>query len=123
MKRSSKKLLRQLLALSRLLPVKGCPQNLGPTVQDEAAVAEGRATRSDGAAIHQLVAQTSERLSTDRIGAFSDAVIAVVITIMVLELKAPVSSGLHALWPLWPTAVSYAVSYLAVAIVWVNHHH
>ncbi len=61
--------------------------------------------------------------SADRLGAFSDAVIAVVITIMVLELKAPESPAWSALWPLWPTAVSYAVSYLFIAIVWVNHHH
>jgi uncharacterized membrane protein len=64
-----------------------------------------------------------EKPSTERIGAFSDAVIAVVITIMVLELKAPSRSGLQALWPLWPIAVSYAVSYLFIAIAWINHHH
>jgi uncharacterized membrane protein len=61
--------------------------------------------------------------SAERLGAFSDAVIAVVITLMVLELKAPESPEWSALWPLWPTAVSYAVSYLFIAIVWVNHHH
>jgi len=61
--------------------------------------------------------------STERLGAFSDAVIAVVITLMVLELKAPERPEWSALWPLWPTAVSYAVSYLFIAIVWVNHHH
>jgi uncharacterized membrane protein len=61
--------------------------------------------------------------SAGRLGAFSDAVIAVVITIMVLELKAPESPAWSALRPLWPTAVSYAVSYLFIAIVWVNHHH
>ena len=124
MKNSGKTFLRQLLILSRWLPVRGRTQSLAPTVQDKVAVAEGLAKRSDEAASHHAVEQTSlESVSTDRIGAFSDAVIAVVITIMVLELKAPVSPGLHALWPLWPTAVSYAVSYLAVAIVWVNHHH
>jgi uncharacterized membrane protein len=64
-----------------------------------------------------------ERMSTDRLGAFSDAVIAVIITVMVLELKAPEGSRLADLLPLWPTAVSYAVSYLFVAIIWVNHHH
>jgi len=60
----------------------------------------------------------AERLST-----FSDAVIAVIITLMALELKAPEEATLSALLPLWPTAVSYAVSYLFIAIIWVNHHH
>jgi uncharacterized membrane protein len=64
-----------------------------------------------------------ESSGTDRVGAFSDAVVAVIITLMVLELKAPESASPAALWPLWPTAVSYAVSYLFIAIVWVNHHH
>lgn len=58
-----------------------------------------------------------------RVAAFSDGVIAVVITLMVLELKAPESSTFSALWPLWPTVMSYAVSYLFIAIVWVNHRH
>jgi uncharacterized membrane protein len=63
------------------------------------------------------------RMSSDRLGAFSDAVIAVIITVMVLELKAPDGSQLADLLPLWPTAVSYAVSYLFIAIIWINHHH
>lgn len=61
--------------------------------------------------------------SPERMSAFSDGVAAVVITLMVLELKAPDSARLSALVPLWPTAASYAVSYLFVAIVWMNHHH
>ena len=65
----------------------------------------------------------SERSLDSRIAAFSDGVIAVIITIMVLELKAPDASTFSALWPLWPTMMSYAVSYLFIAIVWVNHHH
>jgi uncharacterized membrane protein len=72
---------------------------------------EGRITMQD------------EGMSADRLGAFSDAVIAVIITVMVLELKAPDGSTLADLLPLWPTAISYAVSYLFIAIVWVNHHH
>ena len=59
----------------------------------------------------------------ERVGAFSDAVIAVIITIMVLELKAPDVSSFAALTQLWPTALSYAVSYLFIAIIWINHHH
>jgi uncharacterized membrane protein len=63
------------------------------------------------------------RASADRLGLFSDAVIAVIITIMVLELKPPDGSRLADLLPLWPTAISYVVSYLFIAIIWVNHHH
>jgi uncharacterized membrane protein len=50
-------------------------------------------------------------------------VFAVVITIMVLELKPPEHPTFGALLPLWPTALSYVVSYYFIAIVWVNHHH
>ncbi len=57
-----------------------------------------------------------------RVEAFSDGVIAIVITIMVLELKAPVEKGLEHLWTLWPTFLAYALSYAYVAIYWVNHH-
>ena len=65
-----------------------------------------------------------ERKTTpERLAAFSDAVIAVIITIMVLELKAPHEATFSALLPLWPTLVSYAVSYLFIAIIWLNHHH
>jgi uncharacterized membrane protein len=63
------------------------------------------------------------QIKTDRLAAFSDGVIAVIITVMVLELKAPEAPQLTDLYPLWPTAISYAVSYLFVAIIWINHHH
>jgi uncharacterized membrane protein len=59
----------------------------------------------------------------ERLAAFSDAVVAVIITIMVLELRAPETPSLTALVALWPTALSYAVSYLFIAIIWINHHH
>src|SRR4051812_14174633 len=58
-----------------------------------------------------------------RLAAYSDAVFAVIVTIMVLELKAPEEASFAALWPLWPTVISYAVSYLFIAIIWINHHH
>jgi uncharacterized membrane protein len=61
--------------------------------------------------------------STERVGAFSDGVFAVIITIMVLELKPPEHPTFAALALLWPTALSYAVSYLFIAIIWVNHHY
>src|SRR4051812_37939685 len=58
-----------------------------------------------------------------RLAAYSDAVFAVIVTIMVLELKAPEEASFAGLWPLWPTVISYAVSYLFIAIIWINHHH
>ena len=61
--------------------------------------------------------------SPERLVAYSDAVFAVIVTIMVLELHAPEVPSFSALWPLWPTIVSYAVSYLFIAIIWINHHH
>ena len=59
----------------------------------------------------------------ERMGGFSDGVLAVVITLMVLDLKPPANARLEALLPLWPTAISYAVSYAFIAVVWINHHH
>jgi TMEM175 potassium channel family protein len=64
-----------------------------------------------------------EKTTSERLTLFSDAVFAVIITIMVLDLKPPAEPTLRALLPLWPTALSYAVSYLFIAIIWVNHHH
>jgi uncharacterized membrane protein len=64
-----------------------------------------------------------ERETAHRLAAYSDAVFAVIVTVMVLELRAPEEPALSALWPLWPTAISYAVSYLFIAIIWINHHY
>jgi uncharacterized membrane protein len=64
---------------------------------------------------------SEEKITADRLAAFSDAVFAVIVTIMVLELRAPEKPVFSALWPLWPTAISYAVSYLFIAIIWINH--
>jgi uncharacterized membrane protein len=61
--------------------------------------------------------------STDRVRFFSDGVFAVLITILVLDPKPPHADTFSALLPLWPTGLSYAVSYVFIAIVWVNHHH
>ena len=63
------------------------------------------------------------RTGPERLSAFSDAVFAVIITVLVLELKPPSADTFGALLPLWPIGLSYAVSYLFIAIVWVNHHH
>jgi len=54
---------------------------------------------------------------------FSDGVFAVLITVLVLELRPPEIPTFEALLLLWPTWLSYAVSYLFIAIVWINHHH
>jgi Endosomal/lysosomal potassium channel TMEM175 len=64
-----------------------------------------------------------EKVTAQRLSGYSDAVFAVIVTIMVLELRAPEESAVSALWPLWPTAISYAVSYLFIAIIWINHHY
>jgi uncharacterized membrane protein len=58
-----------------------------------------------------------------RLEAFSDGVIAVIITIMVLELKAPHGASLEALVPVLPTFLVYVLSFLFVGIYWNNHHH
>lgn len=58
-----------------------------------------------------------------RLEAFSDGVIAIVITIMVLELKIPHESDLAALRPLIPIFLSYVLSFVHLSIYWNNHHH
>jgi uncharacterized membrane protein len=64
-----------------------------------------------------------QKISADRLAAFSDGIFVVALTVLVLELKAPDQSAFSALWPLWPTGVSYLVSFLFIAIIWINHHH
>lgn len=59
----------------------------------------------------------------ERLNAFSDGVFAVLITVLVLELRPPEEATFQALMKLWPTGLSYAVSYLFIAIVWPNHHY
>jgi uncharacterized membrane protein len=58
-----------------------------------------------------------------RLEAFSDGVLAIIITIMVLELKAPHETDIHALGPLLPVFASYVLSFVNVGIYWNNHHH
>ena len=58
-----------------------------------------------------------------RLEAFSDAVIAIIITIMVLELKVPHGDSLQSLLPLVPVFLSYVLSFVYVGIYWNNHHH
>ena len=62
-------------------------------------------------------------MGKNRLEAFSDGVIAIIITIMVLEMKAPHSAELAALLPLLPVFLSYVLSFIYVGIYWNNHHH
>ena len=62
-------------------------------------------------------------MTKSRMEAFSDGVIAVIITIMVLEMRAPHGSGIAALKPLIPVFLSYVMSFVYLAIYWNNHHH
>src|SRR5512135_497848 len=62
-------------------------------------------------------------MSKGRMEAFSDGVIAIIITIMVLELKVPHGADLAALRPLVPVLLSYVLSFVFVGIYWNNHHH
>src|SRR5215831_7489500 len=63
------------------------------------------------------------RATPERLSAFSEGVFAVLITVLVLELRLPASPTFKALLLLWPTWLSYAVSYLFIAIVWTNHYY
>lgn len=62
-------------------------------------------------------------MNKGRLEAFSDGVLAIIITIMVLEMKAPDETTLKALVPVLPVFFSYVLSFAYVAIYWVNHHH
>lgn len=62
-------------------------------------------------------------MGTGRLEAFSDAVIAILITVMVLELKIPHGTGIHALRPLLPIGLTYVLSFAFLGIYWNNHHH
>src|SRR5437660_494501 len=62
-------------------------------------------------------------MEKNRLEAFSDGVVAIIITIMVLELKAPDKADLDALKPLVPVFLSYILSFIYVGVYWNNHHH
>ncbi|HQR02941.1 MAG: DUF1211 domain-containing protein [Proteobacteria bacterium] len=62
-------------------------------------------------------------MNKGRLEAFSDGVIAIIITIMVLELKVPLAPEFSALHTLWPIFLSYVLSFIYVGIYWNNHHH
>lgn len=62
-------------------------------------------------------------MTTGRLEAFSDGVLAIIITIMVLELKVPHGTGIGSILTLWPVFLSYLLSFVYVGIYWNNHHH
>src|SRR5690349_6415317 len=62
-------------------------------------------------------------MTKNRLEAFSDGVLAIIITIMVLELKVPHGNDLRDLQPLIPTFLSYVLSFIYIGIYWNNHHH
>ena len=62
-------------------------------------------------------------MTKGRLEAFSDGVLAIVITIMVLELRPPEGPTLDALFALWPKLLSYVLSFVYLGIYWNNHHH
>src|SRR4026209_406399 len=67
--------------------------------------------------------ERERRMTKGRLEAFSDGVIAILITIMVLELKVPHGEVLRALRGLLPVFLSYVLSYVFLGIYWINHHH
>jgi len=62
-------------------------------------------------------------MNTSRLEAFSDGVLAIILTIMVLELKVPLGENLKSLIPYLPKLISYVLSFIYVGIYWNNHHH
>ena len=62
-------------------------------------------------------------MNKNRLEAFSDGVMAIIITIMVLEFKVPNDTSWESLWQIWPVFTSYALSFFFVGLNWSNHHH
>jgi uncharacterized membrane protein len=69
------------------------------------------------------VSEKEYQMGKTRLEAFSDGVIAILITIMVLEMKVPHGDGLTALRPVFPVFLSYVLSFVYIGIYWNNHHH
>ena len=88
-------------------------------------VAPGRAARMRRLHVMEFAAPTMDNpaMSKGRLEAFSDGVVAILITIMVLELRVPQGATLEALLPLRPVLLSYVLSFVNLGIYWSNHHH
>jgi uncharacterized membrane protein len=95
--------------------VRRLPGSVPPRAKSFSQICLALVTGNDMAVLPKA---TPERLSM-----FSDGVFAVLITVLVLELRPPEDPTFEALLSLWPTWLSYAVSYLFIAIVWTNHHY
>jgi uncharacterized membrane protein len=70
-----------------------------------------------------VVNKAADGMTSGRMEAFTDGVVAIIITVMVLELKAPEEASAQSLLATWPVFIAYALSFTMVAIYWVNHHH
>jgi uncharacterized membrane protein len=119
-------------------PPKGCAPLQGPLLLCAKSVPNPDPAQSGGVGLarHPVfgdVAAMSDRAphpahkphraTPERAVAFSDGVFAVLITVLVLELRPPELPTFRSLLALWPTWLSYATSYLFIAIVWTNHHY
>jgi len=84
---------------------------------------KSRARDHDSASMRRKRYTALHRPTLERVSGFSDGVFAVLITVLVFNLHPPEIPTFGALLLLWPTWLSYAVSYLFIAIVWINHHY
>src|ERR1700761_4083103 len=75
------------------------------------------------APVNRSVRRITKSMNKGRLEAFSDGVLAIIITIMVLELKVPHGDDLETLLPLAPVFLSYVLSFVYIGIYWNNHHH
>jgi uncharacterized membrane protein len=97
---------------------------LGEVTQKAAAACGHSWGRENGDRISETLGIPAEAaMSKGRLEAFSDGVLAIIITIMVLEFKAPRTANLEGLQPLIPAFLSYVLSFVFVGIYWNNHHH
>jgi len=87
------------------------------------AAPRSRSARQNRLGCHGSAFCQSDGVTKGRLEAFSDGVIAILITIMVLELRPPDGSQLSDLRPLVPTLLAYLLSFVFLAIYWNNHHH
>lgn len=61
-------------------------------------------------------------MTKSRLEAFTDGVVAIVLRVIVLEIKIPNTSSFHSLWVIRNTLLAYTISFIFVAVIWVNHH-
>src|SRR5881394_17149 len=90
---------------------------------DGKSESHGRNPGVDGRGPGAYLYISGGNMTKGRLEAFSDGVVAILITIMVLELKVPHGGDLHAIRPLLPVFLAYVLSYAYLGIYWNNHHH